>query len=92
MAKLIEVFNSETHVFMAMEVFHGRELHEELRRQGRLDESRARDLFQQVGPLFSSPESILRGWRALLPLLVVFRALRALVMTPHAHMHMYIFR
>lgn len=47
--KLIEVFNSETHVFMAMEAVDGRELYEELMRQGRVDETRARDLFQQVG-------------------------------------------
>lgn len=47
--KLIEVFNSETHVFMAMETVDGRKLHEELTHLGRIDETRARDLFQQVG-------------------------------------------
>lgn len=46
--KLIEVFNSEEHVFMAMEAVDGRDLHEELRRRGRMDEARARGLFQQV--------------------------------------------
>lgn len=47
--KLIEVFNSETQVFMAMEAVAGRELHEELMCHGRVDETRARNLFQQVG-------------------------------------------
>lgn len=46
--KLIEVFNSETHVFMAMEAVAGRALHEELVRHGRMSEMRARDIFQQV--------------------------------------------
>lgn len=49
MVRLIEVFNSETHVFMAMEAVGGRELHEELVRRGRAGEARARELFQQVG-------------------------------------------
>lgn len=46
--KLIEVFNSEEHVFIAMEAVDGVDLHEELRRRGRMDEARARGLFQQV--------------------------------------------
>ncbi|CAM9908326.1 unnamed protein product, partial [Scytosiphon promiscuus] len=46
--KLIEVFNSETHVFMAMEGVDGTDLREELRLEGRMDEDQARDIFQQV--------------------------------------------
>lgn len=48
MVRLIEVFNSQTHVYMAMEAVHGRELFEEVTEHGRMTESRARDLFVQV--------------------------------------------
>lgn len=71
MVKLVEVFNSETHVFMAMEVFNGRELREELRRQGRLDESTARDLFQQVGP-YCFPKRFSGAGVAFLPPIMLF--------------------
>ncbi|CAB1113343.1 unnamed protein product [Ectocarpus sp. CCAP 1310/34] len=46
--KLVEVFNSETHVFMAMETIEGRELRTELRREGYLSEERSRNIFQQL--------------------------------------------
>lgn len=46
--KLIEVFNSDTHVFMAMEAVDGQELYAEINRKGMLEEHRARDLFHQV--------------------------------------------
>ncbi|CAN0201256.1 unnamed protein product, partial [Ectocarpus sp. 12 AP-2014] len=46
--KLVEVFNSETHVFMAMEAIEGRELRTELRREGYLSEERSRNIFQQL--------------------------------------------
>ncbi|CAN0105640.1 unnamed protein product, partial [Laminaria digitata] len=46
--KLIEVFNSDTHVFMAMEAVDGRELYDEINRKGMLEEHRASDLFQQL--------------------------------------------
>lgn len=46
--KLIEVFNSDTHVFMAMEAVDGRELYDEINRKGMLEEARASDLFKQV--------------------------------------------
>ena len=48
MVKLIEVFNSDTHVFMAMEAVDGRELYDEINRKGKLEERRASDLFLQV--------------------------------------------
>lgn len=49
MSALVEVFNSETHVFMAMDAVDGGDLQSELVREGHVDEARARGLFQQVG-------------------------------------------
>lgn len=46
--KLKEVFNSQTHVYMAMEAVDGRELFEEMAEKGKMDETRARGLFVQV--------------------------------------------
>lgn len=49
LSSLVEVFNSETHVFMAIETLDGGSMRDELRRGGLVDEARARGLFQQVG-------------------------------------------
>lgn len=46
--KLVEVFNSQTHVYMAMEAVDGRELFEEMAAAGKMDEVNARNLFKQV--------------------------------------------
>lgn len=48
MVKLLRVFNSPKHLFMAMEALEGRPLHREIRRLGRLHEDRSRHLFKQV--------------------------------------------
>lgn len=46
--KLLRVFNSPKHLFMAMEALEGRPLYREIRRLGRLHEDRSRNLFKQV--------------------------------------------
>lgn len=46
--KLMEVFNSPTHVFLAMEEMGGRKLSEEMEIKGRFGEDKARGLFLQV--------------------------------------------